>query len=156
VNARAIRTLSEAEVIRRWAELYAAGKHKGYAPPNPEPYLGRGATWVEIEVPHDLYDADWNAPESMPPRKQRSTNAHIATTKVWAMTTRTSLLSEAVASFVVSVLSFISQLISEVHARRQHDVTRRRRSLLPNWNARSPKLSIPNATVGRTRQKNRL
>ena len=57
---RQIRTLSEAEVIRRWADLYAAGKHKGYAPPNPEPYLGRDSTWVEVEVPHDLYDADWN------------------------------------------------------------------------------------------------
>ena len=57
---RQIRTLSEAEVLRRWADLYAAGKHKGYAAPNPEPYLGRDATWVEVEVPHDLYDADWN------------------------------------------------------------------------------------------------
>ena len=55
-----IRTLPEAEVISRWAELYAAGKHHGYAPPNPEHYLGRDATWVEVEVPHDLYDADWN------------------------------------------------------------------------------------------------
>ena len=57
---REIRTLSEAEVIRRWAELYAAGKHKGYAAPDPEQYLGRDATWIEVEVPHDLYDADWN------------------------------------------------------------------------------------------------
>ena len=57
---REIRTLSEAEMIRRWAELYAAGKHKGYAAPNPEPYLGRDGTWIEVEVPHDLYDADWN------------------------------------------------------------------------------------------------
>lgn len=57
---REIRTLTEVEVIRRWAELYAAGKHKGYAPPNPEQYLGRDSTWVEVEVPHDLYDADWN------------------------------------------------------------------------------------------------
>lgn len=57
---REIRTLSEAEVIRRWAELYATGKHKGYAPPDPAPYLGRDSTWVEVEVPHDLYDADWN------------------------------------------------------------------------------------------------
>jgi hypothetical protein len=57
---REIRTLPEAEVIRRWADLYAAGKHKGYAPPNPEPYLGRDSTWIEVEVPHDLYDADWN------------------------------------------------------------------------------------------------
>lgn len=60
MNGRVVRTLPEAEVIRRWAELYAAGKHRGYAAPNPDPYLGRDATWVEVEVPHDLYDADWN------------------------------------------------------------------------------------------------
>lgn len=58
--ARAIRTLPEAEVIRRWAELYAAGKHKGYAKPNLSQYLGRDSTWVEVEVPHDLYEAEWN------------------------------------------------------------------------------------------------
>jgi hypothetical protein len=57
---RAIRTLPEAEVIARWADLYVAGKHKGYAPPLIDQHLGRDATWVEVEVPHDLYDADWN------------------------------------------------------------------------------------------------
>jgi hypothetical protein len=57
---REIRTLPEAEVLRQWAALYAAGKHKGYAAPNPEHYLGHDATWVEVEVPHDLYNADWN------------------------------------------------------------------------------------------------
>jgi hypothetical protein len=61
---REIRTLPEAEVIRRWAELYAAGKHKGYAAPNPEPYLDRDSTWIEVEVPHDLYDADWNTDDA--------------------------------------------------------------------------------------------
>jgi len=61
---REIRTLPEAEVISRWAELYAAGKHKGYAGPNPEQYLGRDATWIEVDVPHDLYDADWNTDEA--------------------------------------------------------------------------------------------
>ena len=61
---REIRTLPEAEVIRRWAELYATGKHRGYAPPNPEPYLGRDSTWVEVEVPHDLYDAYWNTEDA--------------------------------------------------------------------------------------------
>jgi hypothetical protein len=60
VTARVIRTLSEEEVIRRWADLYAAGKHRGYAPPGTGPYLGRDTTWIEVEVPHDLYDADWN------------------------------------------------------------------------------------------------
>lgn len=57
---RVIRMLPEAEVIGEWAELYAAGKHKGYAAPDPSHYLGRDAVWVEVEVPHDLYDADWN------------------------------------------------------------------------------------------------
>jgi hypothetical protein len=57
----AVHTLSEAEVISRWAELYAAGKHAGYAGPRAEQYLGRDSTWVEVDVPHDLYDADWNS-----------------------------------------------------------------------------------------------
>lgn len=61
---REIRTLPEAEVISRWAELYAAGKHKGYAAPNPSQYLGRDSTWVEVEVPHDLYNAEWNAEDA--------------------------------------------------------------------------------------------
>jgi hypothetical protein len=73
-----IRTLSEAEVLRRWADLYAAGKHKGYAPPNPEPYLGRDATWVEVEVPHDLYDADWNTDEASISSTQRARAARYA------------------------------------------------------------------------------
>lgn len=60
MTARAIRTLQEAEVIRRWADLYAAGKHAGYAKPNLSQYLGLDSTWVEVEVPHDLYNADWN------------------------------------------------------------------------------------------------
>jgi hypothetical protein len=60
MNPRLIRTLSEADVIGRWAELYAAGKHAGYAKPNTSQYLGRDSTWVEVEIPHDLYDADWN------------------------------------------------------------------------------------------------
>ena len=70
MSARVLRTLSEAEVIRRWASLYAAGKHQGYAPPNSEPYLGRDATWVEVEVPHDLYDAEWNTEDSSLSPKQ--------------------------------------------------------------------------------------
>jgi hypothetical protein len=61
---REIRTLPEAEVISRWAELYAAGKHKGYAAPILNQYVGRDATWVEVEVPHELYDADWNTEDA--------------------------------------------------------------------------------------------
>lgn len=66
MNAKEIRTLPEAEVIRRWADLYAAGKHKGYAPPLLDQYLGRDSTWIEVEVPHDLYDADWNEEDGSP------------------------------------------------------------------------------------------
>ena len=63
-EAREIRTLPEAEVIRRWAGLYAAGKHKGYAMPTADSYLDRDPTWIEVEVPHDLYDADWNTEDA--------------------------------------------------------------------------------------------
>jgi hypothetical protein len=63
-NAREIRTLPEAEVIRRWAELYAAGKHKGYAKPVMGQYVGLDPTWVEVEVPHDLYNAEWNTEDA--------------------------------------------------------------------------------------------
>jgi len=59
-SPREIRALPEAEALRRWADLYAAGKHAGIARADPTPYLGRDATWVEVEVPHDLYNADWN------------------------------------------------------------------------------------------------
>lgn len=61
---RVVHTLPEAEVLARWAELYAAGKQRGYAAPNPDHYLGRDDTWVEVEVPHDLYDADWNTTDA--------------------------------------------------------------------------------------------
>jgi hypothetical protein len=64
VLPRAIRTLSEAEVIARWADLYVAGKHKGYAPPLTDQYLGRDAVWIEAEVPHAYYDADWNTEDA--------------------------------------------------------------------------------------------
>ncbi len=68
---REIRRLSEAEVIRQWLALYAAGKHKGYAPPSPAHYLGRDATWVEVEIPHDLYNADWNDADRSLPLSQK-------------------------------------------------------------------------------------
>ena len=57
---REIRTLPEVEVIRRWAELYAAGKHKGKSRPLLEFYVGLDPTWVEVELSHDDYEADWN------------------------------------------------------------------------------------------------
>lgn len=61
---REIRTLPEAEVIRRWADLYAAGKNKGYAKPNLSQYIGLDSTWVEVEVPHDRYNAEWNTEDA--------------------------------------------------------------------------------------------
>lgn len=57
---REIRTLPEVEVIRRWAELYAAGKHKGKSRPLLEQYVGLDPTWAEVELSHDDYEADWN------------------------------------------------------------------------------------------------
>lgn len=64
--------MPEAEVIHRWAELYAAGKHK--AKPNLSPYVGLDSTWVEVEVPHDLYNADWNTedPNLSPKQLERA------------------------------------------------------------------------------------
>jgi len=77
---REIRTLPEAEVLRRWAELYAAGKHKGYDAPNPAHYLGLDATWVEVEVPHDLYNAEWNTDDSaLAPAQQKRAEQYAAT-----------------------------------------------------------------------------
>jgi len=60
MTPREIRRLPEAEVLRQWLALYVAGKHAGQAP-SVSPYLGRDATWVEVEIPHDLYNAEWNA-----------------------------------------------------------------------------------------------
>lgn len=59
-------------MIRRWAELYAAGKHKGYAAPDLSQYIGGDATWIEVEVPHDLYDADWNEEDASLSPAQRA------------------------------------------------------------------------------------
>ncbi len=60
---RVIRTLTEADAIDRWMALYVAGKHAGYAAPDPGQHLGRDDTWVEVEVPHDLYASEWNDEE---------------------------------------------------------------------------------------------
>ena len=61
MTPRKIRRLPEAEAIRHWAELYAAGTRDGYRLAlGASQYLGYDTTWVEVEIPHDLYDADWN------------------------------------------------------------------------------------------------
>lgn len=63
---REIRKFPEAEVLRQWMALYVAGKHAKYStrPPDASHYVGRDATWVEVEIPHDLYDADWNTEDA--------------------------------------------------------------------------------------------
>jgi hypothetical protein len=72
---REVRRLTEEEAVLRWAELYVAGKHAGYATPDPSLYLGRDLVWVEVEIPHALYDADWNTrgAELSPAQVERAT-----------------------------------------------------------------------------------
>jgi hypothetical protein len=61
-----LRTVPEDEVIETWASLYREGKHKGYDDPDLSQHRGRSATWVEVTIPHNLYDADWNT-DPVPP-----------------------------------------------------------------------------------------
>lgn len=63
-RVRVVRQLPEAEVLAEWARLYLEGKHAGYVQRAPDVHRGRSATWVEVEIPHDLYDADWNTEEA--------------------------------------------------------------------------------------------
>lgn len=58
---REIRRLPEAEAVQHWSELYATGTRDGHSRSlGAAQYLGEDAIWVEIEIPHALYDADWN------------------------------------------------------------------------------------------------
>jgi integrase len=59
-----VKRVSEASVIRHWAQLYGQGKHKGYAPPNLQRFVGKSKVWVQVDIPHDRYDADWNSEHS--------------------------------------------------------------------------------------------
>lgn len=62
---RLIRRLPEAEAIETWLKLHLAGKHKGIgAAPGPDRFMGKDATWVEVEIPHTLYNADWNSEDT--------------------------------------------------------------------------------------------
>ena len=63
MQPRLIRSLTESQALAHWADLYAAGKHRGKATPNLDQYLGLDTTWVEVEIPHAFYDADWNTPD---------------------------------------------------------------------------------------------
>lgn len=55
MTPRELRRLPEAEVIQHWAELYVGTSKLGAAQ-----YIGLDALWVEVEIPHDMYEADWN------------------------------------------------------------------------------------------------
>lgn len=74
IEPREIRRLPEAEVLRQWLALFVAGKHaKTKTKPDAalSQYLARDPIWVEVEVPHDLYDADWNTDEPVLSQDQR-------------------------------------------------------------------------------------
>ena len=58
-----IRSVSEDEAIAIWAAAYLEGKHKGYGTDVvglSENHRGKSPVWVEVAIPHNLYDADWN------------------------------------------------------------------------------------------------
>lgn len=57
MRPREIRKLSETEVIRHWTDLYVT---RGSRVIGASQYLGLDDIWVEVELPHVLYDADWN------------------------------------------------------------------------------------------------
>jgi hypothetical protein len=61
---REIKRLPEKEVIHRWMMLYVAGKHAGFKGPDASVHLGKDPTWVEVEIPHELYNADWNTEDT--------------------------------------------------------------------------------------------
>lgn len=67
MKPREIRRLSEAEVLEKWLALYSAGKHakvirEGHKAPMSS-YQGRDPIWVEVEIPHEMYAAEWNSDE---------------------------------------------------------------------------------------------
>lgn len=58
---REIRRLPETTVIETWLKLHLAGKHKGLGQdPIASRFIGLDDTWVEVEIPHDQYNAEWN------------------------------------------------------------------------------------------------
>lgn len=81
---REIRRLPEEEVVRRWIDLYVSGKHAGRSLPDPARYLGQDDVWVEVEIPHDLYDADWNTEgaDLSPAQLERATRYSITPGKL--------------------------------------------------------------------------
>jgi len=56
---REIRRLPEAEVVESWLALHMSGKHAGQSAPDVSRWLGKDKIWVEVAIPHELYDADW-------------------------------------------------------------------------------------------------
>src|ERR1043165_6093021 len=61
MQAIALRRVPEQTVIDRYLELFSAGKHAGKnSNPVAERFMGIDPMWVEVEIPHDQYNADWN------------------------------------------------------------------------------------------------
>lgn len=58
-----VRFVPENEVVSHWIRLYEKGKHEGYEKADPRIVSGKSDTWVEVLIPHALYNADWNADE---------------------------------------------------------------------------------------------
>ena len=56
---RAVRVLPEAEVVEHWARLYEGGKHAGDKAWRGQ-HVGKSERWIEAEIPHELYNADFN------------------------------------------------------------------------------------------------
>jgi hypothetical protein len=61
---RVVREVPKDEVLSHWESLYRAGKHDGAAPPAGL-HMGEPDEWVEVEIPHDLYNADWNVEDGV-------------------------------------------------------------------------------------------
>lgn len=72
IGLREIRRLPEATVIERWLALHRAGKHQGKdSDPHAERFTGLDGTWVEVEIPHEHYSADWNVEPDAPQSAER-------------------------------------------------------------------------------------
>lgn len=66
---REIRLLSEADVLRRWAALQPS-EDRGYVRVvDASQYRGVDPNWIEVEIPHGLYAADWNSSAELSPRQ---------------------------------------------------------------------------------------
>jgi len=76
-HLRVLSVVPEGHVISQWAMLYARGKQAGYAPPDLDRWRGRSPWWVLLAVPHHLYSADYNSPDtSLSPSQVKRSHAY--------------------------------------------------------------------------------